>query len=87
VEFGPILVINGEKTAFPEYAGGLAPRTAIGDSAFAWCGKLTSVTLPANLALGSDPFPGSLAAVYNNGGKQAGRYALANGAWTRAGDQ
>jgi exopolysaccharide biosynthesis protein len=33
VEFGPILVINGEKTAFPEYAGGLAPRTAIGQTA------------------------------------------------------
>ena len=31
-EFGPILIINGEKTALNQYTGGLAPRTAIGQT-------------------------------------------------------
>jgi exopolysaccharide biosynthesis protein len=30
VEFGPILIINGEKTTLSAYSGGIAPRTAIG---------------------------------------------------------
>ncbi|AEF84271.1 conserved hypothetical protein [Treponema primitia ZAS-2] len=30
VEFGPILIINGEKTILSAYSGGIAPRTAIG---------------------------------------------------------
>jgi exopolysaccharide biosynthesis protein len=29
-EFGPILIINGEKTTLSAYSGGLAPRTVIG---------------------------------------------------------
>jgi exopolysaccharide biosynthesis protein len=29
-EFGPILIINGEKTTLSAYSGGIAPRTAIG---------------------------------------------------------
>jgi len=32
VEFGPILIINGEKTVLNQYTGGLAPRTAIGQT-------------------------------------------------------
>jgi len=32
VEFGPILIINGEKTELNRYTGGLAPRTAIGQT-------------------------------------------------------
>jgi exopolysaccharide biosynthesis protein len=32
-EFGPVYVINGERTAISEYAGGYAPRTAIGQTA------------------------------------------------------
>jgi len=31
-EFGPILIINGEKTELNSYTGGLAPRTAIGQT-------------------------------------------------------
>jgi exopolysaccharide biosynthesis protein len=31
-EFGPILIINGEKTALNVYSGGLSPRTAIGQT-------------------------------------------------------
>jgi exopolysaccharide biosynthesis protein len=31
-EFGPILIINGEKTELNSHAGGLAPRTAIGQT-------------------------------------------------------
>jgi exopolysaccharide biosynthesis protein len=31
-EFGPILIINGEKTALNAYSGGLSPRTAIGQT-------------------------------------------------------
>ena len=31
-EFGPILIINGEKTELHPYSGGLAPRTAIGQT-------------------------------------------------------
>jgi exopolysaccharide biosynthesis protein len=31
-EFGPILVVNGEKTPLTEFSGGLAPRTAIGQT-------------------------------------------------------
>ena len=33
LEFGPILIVNGEKTEFPSYYGGFAPRTAIGQTA------------------------------------------------------
>jgi exopolysaccharide biosynthesis protein len=33
VEFGPILLSNGKKTVISEYAGGYAPRTAIGQTA------------------------------------------------------
>ena len=32
-EFGPLLIVNGEKTEFTPYSGGLAPRTAIGQTA------------------------------------------------------
>jgi exopolysaccharide biosynthesis protein len=32
VEFGPILIINGEKTVLNQYTGGLAPRTAVGQT-------------------------------------------------------
>jgi len=32
VEFGPILIVNGEKTEINSYTGGLAPRTAIGQT-------------------------------------------------------
>ena len=32
VEFGPVLVVNGEKTEITSQAGGLAPRTAIGQT-------------------------------------------------------
>jgi exopolysaccharide biosynthesis protein len=32
-EFGPVYMVNGEKTAISEYAGGYAPRTAIGQTA------------------------------------------------------
>ena len=32
VEFGPILIINGEKTELKPHTGGLAPRTAIGQT-------------------------------------------------------
>jgi exopolysaccharide biosynthesis protein len=32
VEFGPILLSNGEKPVMSEYAGGYAPRTAIGQT-------------------------------------------------------
>jgi exopolysaccharide biosynthesis protein len=31
-EFGPILLINGEKTVLNQYTGGIAPRTAIGQT-------------------------------------------------------
>jgi len=31
-EFGPILIINGEKTALNQHTGGIAPRTAIGQT-------------------------------------------------------
>jgi exopolysaccharide biosynthesis protein len=31
-EFGPLLIINGEKTTLNTYSGGLAPRTAIGQT-------------------------------------------------------
>jgi exopolysaccharide biosynthesis protein len=31
-EFGPILIINGEKTVLNVYSGGLSPRTAIGQT-------------------------------------------------------
>jgi exopolysaccharide biosynthesis protein len=30
VEFGPLLILNGEKTALNAFSGGLSPRTAIG---------------------------------------------------------
>jgi hypothetical protein len=62
---------------------------AIGDYAFSSCWKLRSVTLPANLSITPDTFFHDLAAVYDNGGKQAGRYVyiLADSAWIRAGDQ
>jgi hypothetical protein len=59
--------------------------TTIGDSAFSGCEGLTSVTLPANLALDSARFPGGLAAVYNNGGKQAGTYTYTGTAWSYTG--
>lgn len=29
-EFGPLLIVNGEKTEMTDFSGGLAPRTAIG---------------------------------------------------------
>jgi len=32
IEFGPILIINGEKTVLNRYTGGIAPRTAIGQT-------------------------------------------------------
>jgi exopolysaccharide biosynthesis protein len=32
-EFGPLLVVNGEKTELSAFSGGLAPRTAIGQTA------------------------------------------------------
>jgi len=32
-EFGPLLIVNGEKTEFTAFSGGLAPRTAIGQTA------------------------------------------------------
>jgi exopolysaccharide biosynthesis protein len=32
-EFGPLLVVNGEKTGLNAFSGGLSPRTAIGQSA------------------------------------------------------
>jgi len=32
-EFGPLLIVNGEKMEFTSYSGGLAPRTAIGQTA------------------------------------------------------
>ena len=32
VEFGPVLVVNGEQSKITELAGGLAPRTAIGQT-------------------------------------------------------
>lgn len=32
-EFGPLLVVNGEKTELGQYSGGLSPRTAIGQRA------------------------------------------------------
>jgi exopolysaccharide biosynthesis protein len=31
-EFGPILIINGEKTTLNAYSGGLSPRTAVGQT-------------------------------------------------------
>lgn len=31
-EFGPLLVVNGEKTELTEFSGGLSPRTAIGQT-------------------------------------------------------
>jgi exopolysaccharide biosynthesis protein len=31
-EFGPVYIVNGEKTTISEYAGGYAPRTAIGQT-------------------------------------------------------
>ncbi|GHU10621.1 exopolysaccharide biosynthesis protein [Spirochaetia bacterium] len=31
-EFGPVLIMNGEKTALNSYSGGLAPRSAIGQT-------------------------------------------------------
>jgi exopolysaccharide biosynthesis protein len=33
VEFGPLLIVNGEKTALTAFSGGLSPRTAIGQTA------------------------------------------------------
>jgi exopolysaccharide biosynthesis protein len=30
VEFGPLLIVNGEKTEMTDFSGGLAPRTALG---------------------------------------------------------
>ncbi|MDR1025122.1 MAG: phosphodiester glycosidase family protein [Treponema sp.] len=30
LEFGPLLIVNGEKTEMTDFSGGLAPRTAIG---------------------------------------------------------
>lgn len=33
VEFGPVLIVNGEQPRITEAAGGLAPRTAIGQTA------------------------------------------------------
>jgi len=32
-EFGPLLIVNGEKTELTSFSGGLAPRTAIGQTA------------------------------------------------------
>jgi exopolysaccharide biosynthesis protein len=32
-EFGPLLIVNGEKTEMGPYSGGLSPRTAIGQTA------------------------------------------------------
>ncbi len=33
VEFGPLLIVNGMKTALTNFSGGLSPRTAIGQTA------------------------------------------------------
>ena len=32
-EFGPLLIVNGEKTELTDFSGGLAPRSAIGQTA------------------------------------------------------
>jgi photosystem II stability/assembly factor-like uncharacterized protein len=60
------------------------PVTAIRDSAFEK-NELSSVSIPANLDMAEDSFPGNLAEVYTRGGKSAGAYTSDDGGetWTR----
>jgi hypothetical protein len=60
------------------------PVTAIGKLAF-YKNQLTSVTIPANVDVAGDSFPGNLAQVYMQGGKGEGTYTSGDGGktWTR----
>jgi hypothetical protein len=86
------LVIPAGVTAIENYAfvGNLLARLAvpasvvsIGEGAFAE-NPLASVTIGASVATGRDAFPGSLAGVYNSGGRKAGTYISADGGETWA---